>query len=161
MIKYRIGTGYDVHRLEEKLPLVVGGVEIAYHKGCLAHSDGDVLIHAICDALFGATAMRDIGFHFPDNDAKYKGISSIILLKECVFKIRNAGYEIANIDVTVCLQDPKLSPYIPEMISCLSKTLNIESGKLNIKATTTENLGFEGRGEGISAQAIALIFKDE
>lgn len=161
MMQYRIGTGYDVHRLQEKLPLIIGGVKIAYHKGCIAHSDGDVLIHAICDALFGAAAMRDIGFHFPDNDSKYKGISSTILLKECVLMIRNAGYEIANIDTTVCLQDPKLSPYIPEMISRLSKTLNIESGKLNIKATTTENLGFEGRGEGISAQAIALLFKDE
>ncbi|MDY0161536.1 MAG: 2-C-methyl-D-erythritol 2,4-cyclodiphosphate synthase, partial [Bacteroidales bacterium] len=125
-MKFRTGIGYDVHQLADNIPLVLGGVKIPYHKGCVAHSDGDVLIHAICDALFGAAAMRDIGYHFPDNDSKYKGISSIILLKECVFMIKNAGYEIANIDATVCLQKPKLSPFIPKMINCLSKQMNIE-----------------------------------
>ncbi|HXK80673.1 MAG TPA: 2-C-methyl-D-erythritol 2,4-cyclodiphosphate synthase [Bacteroidales bacterium] len=160
-MKFRTGIGYDVHQLADNIPLVLGGVKIPYHKGCVAHSDGDVLIHAICDALFGAAAMRDIGYHFPDNDSKYKGISSIILLKECVFMIKNAGYEIANIDATVCLQKPKLSPFIPKMINCLSKQMNIEIEQVNIKVTTTEKLGFVGREEGISAQAIALIFKHE
>jgi len=160
-MKFRTGIGYDVHQLADNIPLVLGGVKIPYPKGCVAHSDGDVLIHAICDALFGAAAMRDIGYHFPDNDSKYKGISSIILLKECVFMIKNAGYEIANIDATVCLQKPKLSPFIPKMINCLSKQMNIEIEQVNIKVTTTEKLGFVGREEGISAQAIALIFKHE
>ncbi|HRW20965.1 MAG TPA: 2-C-methyl-D-erythritol 2,4-cyclodiphosphate synthase [Bacteroidales bacterium] len=160
-MKFRTGIGYDVHQLADNIPLVLGGVKIPSPKGCVAHSDGDVLIHAICDALFGAAAMRDIGYHFPDNDSKYKGISSIILLKECVFMIKNAGYEIANIDATVCLQKPKLSPFIPKMINCLSKQMNIEIEQVNIKVTTTEKLGFVGREEGISAQAIALIFKHE
>lgn len=160
-MKYRTGFGYDVHRLEENLPLVLGGVNIPFHKGCVAHSDGDVLIHAICDALLGAAALRDIGFHFPDTDNTYKGINSISLLEKCVEMIKLKSFSIGNIDSTICMQKPKLSTYIPNMCKNISEALNIDIDCVNVKATTSEGLGFEGRGEGVSAQAIVLIYKDE
>ena len=153
----RIGQGYDVHRLIEGRKLILGGMEIPHHKGALGHSDADVLIHAICDALLGAANLRDIGFHFSDKDAKNKDIDSKILLKKVAELIRENGYEIGNIDSTIILQTPKISGYIPQMKSTLAEVLNIEENNLSIKATTTETLGFEGRQEGISAQAIAVI----
>jgi 2-C-methyl-D-erythritol 2,4-cyclodiphosphate synthase len=153
----RIGQGYDVHRLVEGKKLTLGGIEIPYHKGGLGHSDADVLIHAICDALLGAGNLRDIGFHFPDNDAVYKGIDSKILLKDVVAKIHEKGYVIGNIDSTVVLQAPKISDYIPEMKSVLATILDIDEDCISIKASTSEQLGFEGREEGISAQAVVII----
>ncbi len=155
----RVGIGYDVHRLCEGRKLILGGVEIPYHQGLLGHSDADVLVHAICDALLGAAGLGDIGRHFPDNEAQYKDINSLILLQEVAEKLANLGYTIANIDSTIIAQAPKLAPYIPEMCQMLALTLNIAVDKVNVKATTTEQLGFEGRKEGVSAQAIALISK--
>ena len=160
-MKVRIGQGYDVHRLVEGRKLILGGVEVPHHKGVLGHSDADVLIHAICDALLGAANLRDIGFHFSDKDANYKDIDSRILLKKVVEMIRENGYEIGNIDSTIVLQTPKISNYIPQMKSTLAAVLNIDENNVSIKASTTETLGFEGREEGISAQAIALIMKNE
>ena len=160
-MKYRIGLGYDVHRLESDLPLTLGGVSIPFYKGCVAHSDGDVLLHSICDALLGAAALRDIGFHFPDTDIKYKGIDSKELLLACVKKLRENGFEVGNIDATICMQQPKLAPFIPKMCIAISNTLGIDNNQVNVKATTSEGLGFEGREEGVSAQAIALIYKHE
>ena len=153
----RIGMGYDVHRLIEGRKLNLGGVEIPYHKGLLGHSDADVLLHAVCDALLGAAALGDIGRHFPDSDDKYKDVSSLVLLTEVGTMLLSQGYHICNIDSTIIAQSPKLAPYIPEMCQRIAASLNIEAGKVNVKATTTEYLGFEGRLEGISAQAIALI----
>jgi 2-C-methyl-D-erythritol 2,4-cyclodiphosphate synthase len=157
-MKYRIGFGYDVHRLESDLPLILGGVSISFHKGCVAHSDGDVLIHAICDALLGAAALGDIGTHFPDTDIKYKDIDSMKLLLACIEKLREKGFEVGNIDATICMQQPKLASYIPEMCRMISTTLVIDLNQVNVKATTSEGLGFEGREEGVSAQAVALIY---
>jgi 2-C-methyl-D-erythritol 2,4-cyclodiphosphate synthase len=158
-MKIRIGQGYDVHRLAENRKLILGGIEVPHHKGVLGHSDGDVLIHAICDALLGASNLRDIGFHFSDNDATYKDIDSKILLKNVVALIRENGYEIENIDSTIVLQTPKISNYIPQMKSVLANVLNIDETCVSIKASTTEKLGFEGREEGVSAQAITLLVK--
>jgi 2-C-methyl-D-erythritol 2,4-cyclodiphosphate synthase len=155
----RVGQGYDVHRLVEERKLVLGGVEIPHHKGVLGHSDGDVLIHAICDALLGAANLRDIGFHFSDKDAQYKNIDSKILLKHVVAKIYEKGYKIGNIDSTIVLQMPKISGYIPQMKSTLATVMNIDEDCVSIKASTTEKMGFEGREEGVSAQAIALLAK--
>ncbi|MCL2027832.1 MAG: 2-C-methyl-D-erythritol 2,4-cyclodiphosphate synthase [Bacteroidales bacterium] len=156
-MKTRIGQGFDVHRLVEGRKLVLGGIEIPHTKGILGHSDGDVLIHAICDALLGAANLRDIGFHFSDNDKTYKDIDSGILLKNVVTMIREKGYEIGNIDSTVVLQAPKISDYIPQMKSKLATVLNINETDISIKASTTEKLGFEGREEGVSAHAIVLL----
>lgn len=156
---WRTGFGYDVHRLAEGYKLCIGGIEVPFDKGSVGHSDGDVLIHAICDALFGAANMRDIGFHFPDNDPALKGIDSKILLKKCTQLIREAGYEIGNIDSTVALERPKLNPLIPQMQEVLSAVMNIEVSQLSIKATTTEKLGFVGTGEGIAAYVSVLIYK--
>ena len=153
----RIGNGYDVHRLAEGLDLWLGGCRIAHSKGAIAHSDGDVLIHAICDALLGAAALRDIGYHFPDTDPEYKNIDSKELLKKTVAMIRKAGYEISNIDTTICLQQPKISDYIPQMQQTLAEVLQIDDTQLSIKATTTETLGFVGREEGVAAYAVALL----
>jgi 2-C-methyl-D-erythritol 2,4-cyclodiphosphate synthase len=158
-MKIRIGQGYDVHRLVSERKLVLGGIEIPHTKGTLGHSDGDVLIHAICDALLGAANLRDIGFHFSDTEAKYEGIDSKILLKNVVSKLHENGYDIVNIDSTIVLQTPKISDHIPKMKSALADVLNIEENLVSIKATTTENMGFEGREEGISAQAIVLLNK--
>ena len=153
----RVGIGYDVHQLREGLPLTLGGVRIEHSKGLVGHSDADVLIHAICDALLGAAALGDIGKHFPDTDPKYKGIDSRLLLKETVRLIREKGYKINNIDSILCLQKPKVAPYIEQMRDELAQTMEIDKEQVSVKATTTEHLGFEGREEGISAQAVTLI----
>ena len=156
---FRIGHGYDVHSLAEGLPLVLGGVEIAHTKGCVAHSDGDVLIHAICDALLGATGLGDIGQHFPDTCPAYKGIDSKLLLQKTKALIDHRGYAISNIDSVVCLQRPKIRPFIDDMRHCLAEILELDVDDLSIKATTTEQLGFEGREEGVSAYATVLVYK--
>ena len=158
-MKLRIGQGYDVHRLEEKYKLVIGGINIPYEKGCVAHSDGDVLIHAICDALLGAAALRDIGFHFPDTDSEFKNIDSKILLERTMNILKEKGYSLVNIDSTICLQKPKIQSFIPEMIMCLAQVIQTDPENISIKATTTEKLGFVGSEEGISAFASVLIQK--
>lgn len=155
----RIGHGFDVHALAEGLRLVVCGVEVPHTKGCVAHSDGDVAIHAICDALLGALALGDIGKLFPDTDPKYKGIDSTKLLKHVVDIVRDKGYEISNVDCTIAMQRPKLRSYIDTMRERLSDVLNITCDRVSIKATTTEHLGFEGREEGVSATAVTLLIK--
>ncbi|MBO8447045.1 MAG: 2-C-methyl-D-erythritol 2,4-cyclodiphosphate synthase [Bacteroidetes bacterium] len=153
----RIGFGYDVHKLVEGRKLFIGGIEIPHTHGLLGHSDADVLIHAICDALLGAAALRDIGYHFPDTAAEYDGIDSKILLAKTMRLVRDAGYELGNIDATVCAEAPKLNPHIDKMRQCLAECMNVDIGDISIKATTTEKLGFTGRREGISAYAVALI----
>ena len=153
----RIGQGYDVHRLVEGRKLIIGGVDIPYEKGLLGHSDADVLLHAVMDALLGAAALGDIGQHFPDSDERYKGISSIALLKEVGKILQENGYMIENIDSTVIAQRPKLLPYRPQMAENIAAALGIEKEQVSVKATTEEGLGFTGTGEGISAQAIALV----
>ncbi len=153
----RIGTGYDVHQLAEGLPLWLGGVLVPHTYGLVGHSDADVLLHAICDALLGAAALGDIGKHFPDTDPQYKGISSIKLLAHVGVLLKEYGYQVGNIDSTVAAQRPKLAPYIPQMRQNIADTLCIGVDQVSVKATTTEHLGFEGRMEGISAQAIALL----
>ncbi|WP_372947940.1 2-C-methyl-D-erythritol 2,4-cyclodiphosphate synthase [Mariniphaga sp.] len=155
----RIGQGYDVHRLAEGETLWLGGILIPHHKGTVAHSDGDVLIHAICDALLGAVNLGDIGTHFPDNTEKFKNIDSKILLKETYALLKNAGFDIVNIDTTVSAQQPKLKPFIPEMKKVMAEVLGVEAEQISVKATTTEKLGFEGREEGISALAVVLVQK--
>lgn len=153
----RVGLGYDVHRLQEGRKLVLGGVEIPHSKGLLGHSDADVLLHAICDALLGAAALGDIGRHFPDSDMQYKDINSLILLEQVGKKIAGAGYEIMNIDSTIVAQEPRLAPHIARMQLNIAHALGIKPEQVNVKATTTEQLGFEGEKQGMSAQAIALI----
>ena len=153
----RIGHGYDVHRLTEGRKLILGGVDIPYKMGLLGHSDADVLLHAICDALLGAAALGDIGKHFPDSDEKYKDINSVILLKKTAELLREKGYTVLNIDATVIAQAPKLSPYIEKMRDNISNTLNVDKDIMNIKATTEEGLGFTGAGAGIAAHAVCLI----
>ena len=160
IMKIRTGFGYDVHRIQEGEELYLGGIKIPHTKGSVGHSDGDILIHAICDALLGAANMRDIGFHFPDTDMQYKGIDSKILLKKTVEIIKTKGYEISNIDTTLALQKPKIKPFIPEMQKILAQTMQIDIDDISIKATTTEKLGFEGREEGISAYANVLIVRN-
>lgn len=156
-MKIRTGLGYDVHRLVEGRVLWLGGVKIAHEKGLLGHSDADVVIHALCDALLGAANMRDIGYHFPDTSDETKDIDSKILLRKTLDLISTKGYTIGNVDVTVCAERPKLSPHIPEMKKCLSEVMNTDEENISIKATTTEKLGFTGREEGISAYAVVLI----
>ncbi|WP_026473758.1 2-C-methyl-D-erythritol 2,4-cyclodiphosphate synthase [Alkaliflexus imshenetskii] len=158
-LNWRVGMGYDVHQLASGYKLWIGGIEIPFEKGSVGHSDGDVLIHAICDALFGAANLRDIGYHFPDNDPELKGIDSKILLGKTVEILRNSGYEIGNIDSTICLQLPKINPFIPKMQTVLAEVMGISAEQISIKATTTERLGFVGRGEGVSAYAVTMIFK--
>lgn len=158
-MNFRIGHGYDVHALKEGLPLVLGGVAIPHEKGFVAHSDGDVAIHAICDALLGAAALGDIGLHFPDTSADFKGIDSKILLKKVVALLDEQGYAIGNIDCTIRMQRPKLRPHIDTMRRVLAETMGIAVDCVSVKATTTERLGFEGREEGVSVSAIALIYK--
>lgn len=153
----RIGTGYDVHRFQENRPLVLGGVTIPYEKGLLGHSDADVLVHAIMDALLGACALGDIGKHFPDTDPAYSGISSLILLSRVNELLQSRGYLIENIDSTIIAQAPKLASYIPDMVQNIAATLRIDVSQVNVKATTEEGLGFTGRKEGISAQAVCLL----
>jgi 2-C-methyl-D-erythritol 2,4-cyclodiphosphate synthase len=153
----RIGTGWDVHRLVADRKLFLGGVEIPFELGLLGHSDADVLLHAICDAMLGAAALGDIGKHFPDTSSLYKDISSLILLQQVKELISKKGFIIANIDCTVVAQEPKLASFIPEMILNISQVLGVRPDQVNIKATTTEGLGYEGKGKGISAQAVVLI----
>ena len=155
----RIGFGYDVHPLQDGLTFTLGGIVIPHTKGAQGHSDADTLIHAICDALLGAANLGDIGLHFPDNSKEFKGIDSKILLKRTMQLIREKGYSVANIDSTICLQKPKIRPYIPEMVKALSETMQIPADDISIKATTTEKLGFVGREEGISAYAVVLLVK--
>ena len=153
----RIGYGYDVHQLREGEDLIVGGIHIPHVKGSVGHSDADVLIHTICDAILGAANMRDIGFHFPDTSADYKGIDSKILLRDVMALIRDKGYEIINIDSTVCLEKPKVNLHIPQMQEVLSDCMHIEVNQLSIKATTSEKMGFVGAEKGIAAHAVALL----
>lgn len=159
MSNFRIGFGYDVHRLEEGEEFWLGGIRIPYHKGAVGHSDADVLVHVICDAILGAANKRDIGYHFSDKDPKYKGIDSKILLKEVMGIIRKESFELGNIDTTVCLESPKLNPLIPAMQQCLAEVMEVPESLISIKATTTERLGFVGREEGIAAHCVALIYK--
>ena len=154
---FRIGFGYDVHQLVEGRDLWLGGIKIDHSLGLLGHSDADVLIHAICDALLGAACMRDIGYHFPDTAAETDGIDSKILLAKTMQLLRDKGYELGNIDATVCAERPKLNPHIPQMQQCLADVISCDPGQVSIKATTTEKLGFTGRQEGISAYAVVLI----
>lgn len=158
-MRIRVGFGYDVHRLVEDRELWLGGVRIPHHHGLLGHSDADVLIHAVCDALLGAANLRDIGWHFPDKDPNFKGIDSKILLKNTMALLREHGYRLGNIDATVAVQQPKLSPYIDDMKSCLAEVMEADVDDISIKATTTEKLGFTGREEGIAAYASVLIEK--
>ncbi len=153
----RVGIGYDVHRLAEGRDLIIGGVKIPYEKGLLGHSDADVLLHAIMDALLGAAAMGDIGKHFPDTDPKYEGASSIKLLEHVGELLEQENYQIVNIDATIIAQKPKMAPHIPQMIQNVARTLKIDESQVNIKATTEEGLGFTGSGEGISSQAICSL----
>lgn len=156
---FRIGNGYDVHALREGLPMVLGGVNIPHTHGFVAHSDGDVLIHALCDALLGALALGDIGRHFPDLDNAYKGIDSRILLEKVCLMVSDMGYRIGNVDGTIIAQSPKLAPYIESMREELSRVMGVDMDRISIKATTTERLGFEGRGEGIASNFTVLIFR--
>lgn len=159
MTPFRIGFGYDVHQLELGYDFWLGGIKVDHEKGAVGHSDADVLIHVICDALLGAANMRNIGYHFSDKDPKFKGIDSKILLIEVMKMIREAGYELGNLDSTVCLQVPKLNPHIPNMKACLAEVMHVEESAISIKATTSEFLGFVGRQEGIAAYCTALIYK--
>ena len=157
MLDIRVGYGFDVHRLVAERPLWLGGILIPYEKGLLGHSDADVLIHAICDALLGAANLRDIGFHFPDTAGEFAGIDSKILLERTIQLLNEKSWAVGNVDATICAERPKLMPYIPEMQSCLSSLMGIESDAVSIKATTTEKLGYTGREEGMSASAVVLI----
>jgi 2-C-methyl-D-erythritol 2,4-cyclodiphosphate synthase len=156
---FRVGIGYDAHRLTENRKLILGGVEIPYDKGCLAHSDGDAVIHAIIDALLGAAGLPDIGTHFPDSSEEFAGISSTVLLHRTCILIRKQGFEIGNVDCAILLEKPKLKDFIPAMKVILAETMGIQPGQLGIKAGTNEKMGFVGRGEGIAVQAVALLEK--
>ena len=158
-MSYRIGLGYDVHQLAEGEKLWLGGILIPHDKGLIAHSDGDVLLHAICDALLGAAKLRDIGYHFPDTSSEFKNIDSKILLTETYRLVTGKGFRLVNLDATISAQRPKLKDYIPEMEATIARVMKIDAEAVNIKATTTEKLGFEGREEGISVQAVVLIEK--
>ncbi len=158
-MKIKTGIGIDIHQLAPGLDLWIGGIKLEHDKGCVAHSDGDVLIHAICDALLGAAGLEDIGTYFPDTDVAYKGIDSKILLRRVYEMLRDKGFVIGNIDTVLCLQRPKIKSRVPEMRKCLAEILNMEVEDLTIKATTTEHLGFEGREEGVSAYATVLLMK--
>lgn len=157
----RIGNGYDVHVLAEGLPFYLGGVKVEHTKGCIAHSDGDVAIHALCDAMLGALAIGDIGRHFPDTSDEFKGIDSKILLARTCALVRQCGYTLVNADITLLLQRPKIAPYIPQMREALAGVLDTDTGRISIKATTTEKLGFVGREEGVAAYAVVLLAAGE
>ncbi|NJN27235.1 MAG: 2-C-methyl-D-erythritol 2,4-cyclodiphosphate synthase [Cyclobacteriaceae bacterium] len=159
-MKIRVGFGYDVHQLQEGKDFWLGGIQIPHFKGAVGHSDADVLIHVICDALLGAANKRDIGYHFADTDQKFKGIDSKILLKDTLEIIAADGWYVENVDSTICLQKPKINPYIPAMKACLARVMQLDEGDVSIKATTTEQLGFVGREEGVSAYAVVLIRKE-
>ncbi len=160
-MKIKVGFGYDVHQLAEGREFWLGGIRLAHSSGAVGHSDADVLIHAICDALLGAANLRDIGFHFSDKDPQYKNIDSKILLKEVARLIEQQGFSIGNIDATVCLEAPKVNPYIPRMKACLCEVMGITEADISIKATTSEQMGFVGRKEGIAAHAVVLIQKND
>ena len=159
-MNFKVGHGYDVHALGEGLKLVLGGVEIPHTKGCIAHSDGDVLLHAICDALLGAVALGDIGKHFPDTSVEFKGIDSRKLLAKVVELLADRGYKVGNIDSTIAMQRPKLRPYIDTMREQIAQTIGIDVDCVSVKATTTEKLGFEGEELGVSATCVALVYKE-
>ena len=159
MCEYRVGHGYDVHRLVEGRALVLGGVDIPYEKGLLGHSDADVLVHAVMDALLGAAALGDIGKHFPDSSEEFRGISSLKLLERVKALLKDEGYCVVNVDATLVLQKPKIAPFIGKMKTNISKILDIDEGRVNVKATTEEHLGFTGRCEGVSAHAVAMVKK--
>lgn len=159
MNKIRVGFGYDVHIFAANRELWLGGIKIEHSVGLLGHSDADVLIHALCDALLGAANLRDIGYHFPDNSSTFKGIDSKILLRKTIDLIREKGYEFGNADCTVCAEEPKLNPHIPKMQDCLAQIMAVDSDSVSIKATTSEKVGFVGRKEGITAYATVLIYK--
>jgi 2-C-methyl-D-erythritol 2,4-cyclodiphosphate synthase len=154
---YRIGSGVDFHQLAEGRDLMIGGVHVPHHKGSVGHSDADVLLHAICDALLGAACLGDIGAHFPDTDMRYKNIDSKILLQETINLIRQEGYQIVNMDTTLCLQEPKIKPFIPKMQQAIAAVAGINENQVSIKATTTEKMGFVGRTEGLVAYATVLL----
>jgi 2-C-methyl-D-erythritol 2,4-cyclodiphosphate synthase len=156
----RIGQGYDVHQLVEGRKLIIGGVEVPFEKGLLGHSDADVLLHAICDALLGAAGLGDIGRQFADTDAKYKNIDSRILLREVAHLVREQGFRVGNVDATIIAQAPKMAPHIFQMVGNIAADLRVEKSAVNVKATTTEKLGYTGRGEGIAAQAVVLLLAD-
>ena len=156
----RIGQGFDVHQLVVGRKLILGGVDIPYEKGLLGHSDADVLLHAICDALLGAAALGDIGRHFADTEAKYKDIDSRILLREVLHRVRGAGWRVGNVDATLIAQSPRMAPHIFQMVENIAADLHLEKHAVNVKATTTEQLGYTGRGEGIAAQAVVLLLAD-
>ena len=158
-IPFRIGHGYDVHALAAGLPLRLCGVDLQHEKGCVAHSDGDVAVHALCDALLGAAALGDIGLHFPDTSDDYAGIDSKILLRRVAAMLRERGYEIGNVDCTISMQRPKLRPHIDAMRAAMAEAMGVDVDRVSVKATTTEHLGFEGREEGVSTSAVALIYK--
>lgn len=158
-MKIRVGFGFDVHELREKHPFILGGVKLEHHAGAFGHSDADVLVHAICDAILGAANLRDIGYHFSNTDARWKGISSLLLLKECVRLLNEKGWQIGNIDAMICLEAPKINPHVPEMKKNISDAAGITEEDISIKATTNEQMGFIGRGEGIVAYAVCLIEK--
>lgn len=158
-MKIKVGFGFDVHKLKEGKDFWLGGIKLEHTKGTVGHSDADVLIHAICDALLGAANMRDIGFHFPPTDNQYKGIDSKLLLRKVMSIIATRGFSVGNIDATVALQEPKLSPYMDQIRKTLAETMEIEEEDISIKATTTERLGFEGREEGVSAYVVVLLQK--
>ena len=155
----RVGMGYDVHQLVEGRDLWMGGIKLEHTMGLLGHSDADVLIHAICDAILGAANMRDIGYHFPDTSAETDGMDSKIILKKTIELIASKGYRLGNIDATICAEKPKMNPHIPEMQQCMARVIGCDPDQISIKATTTEKLGFTGRQEGISAYAVALIYR--
>jgi 2-C-methyl-D-erythritol 2,4-cyclodiphosphate synthase len=158
-MKYKIGFGYDVHPLVEGRDLWLGGVKLTHNKGCLGHSDADVLLHAICDALLGAANLRDIGYHFPNTSSEYAGIDSKKLLAKVYELIQSKGYQISNIDATLCAEKPKINPYIPQMQSVIAEILHLTPDDVSIKATTNEKLGFVGKEEGITAYAVTLLYK--
>ncbi len=159
MISFRVGYGYDAHRFTPNRKLILGGVDVPFEQGLDGHSDADVLVHAVCDALLGSLALGDIGRHFPDTDPAYKGIDSLILLQKTGELIAEQGYRVGNIDVTLRMQKPKIAAYVPAMQENLAKALRVEAGQISVKATTTEKMGFEGQGEGASASAVALVWK--
>lgn len=159
-VPFRIGFGFDVHPLKEGRKLILGGVEIPYEKGCDGHSDADVLLHALCDALLGAAGLRDIGYYFPNSDERYKNINSMLLLKEVYEKIHGAGYYVGNADITLVLEAPKLKNHIEQMKENIASVLHIRKEDISIKATTNEGMGYVGRGEGVNAFATVLIYKD-
>jgi 2-C-methyl-D-erythritol 2,4-cyclodiphosphate synthase len=156
-MKIRVGFGFDVHQLAEKHPFILGGVNLQHHSGAFGHSDADVLVHAICDALLGAANLRDIGFHFSNTDDRWKGISSLVILKECVGLLREKGWDIGNIDAMLCLEAPKINPHIPQMKLNIAWAAGISEDDISIKATTNETMGFIGRQEGVVAYAVCLI----